>query len=223
MAGLKPPAIPEGACRSAPTSSAVTTAQLYETARALTIGGTPPSSDSSSTPACACQSWLDSPSTILILTRTSPWSSARAGVPAPVRSGTRPVRPWSATLRGSGGSIGLPAALTSGLGPAASYRTTASTRCSGDGPGRQASRTCTHTCSGHTFAHRWLAEGGQEQDLMRLAGWRSKETLARYGASAADQRARDAHRRMRPGDRYHPRLRSVFYAFTRRELRKPES
>ena len=27
----------------------------------------------------------------------------------------------------------------------------------------------------HTFAHRWLAEGGQEQDLMRLAGWRSRE------------------------------------------------
>ena len=53
----------------------------------------------------------------------------------------------------------------------------------------------------HTFAHRWLAEGGQEQDLMRLAGWRSKEMLARYGASAADQRARDAHRRMRLGDR----------------------
>jgi site-specific recombinase XerD len=25
----------------------------------------------------------------------------------------------------------------------------------------------------HTFAHRWLAGGGQENDLMRLAGWRS--------------------------------------------------
>jgi site-specific recombinase XerD len=53
----------------------------------------------------------------------------------------------------------------------------------------------------HTFAHRWLADGGQEQDLMRLAGWRSREMLARYGASAADQRAREAHRRMRLGDR----------------------
>jgi site-specific recombinase XerD len=53
----------------------------------------------------------------------------------------------------------------------------------------------------HTFAHRWLADGGQEQDLMRLAGWHSREMLARYGASAADQRAREAHRRMKLGDR----------------------
>ena len=53
----------------------------------------------------------------------------------------------------------------------------------------------------HTFAHRWLAEGGQEQDLMRLAGWRSREMLTRYGASAADERAREAHKRMGLGDR----------------------
>ncbi len=42
----------------------------------------------------------------------------------------------------------------------------------------------------HSFAHQYLASGGNEGDLMQLTGWKSRQMLNRYGASVAAERAR---------------------------------
>lgn len=54
----------------------------------------------------------------------------------------------------------------------------------------------------HWFAHNWLVQGGQESDLMALAGWQSRTMLTRYAASRAQERAREAHKRLAPGDQF---------------------
>lgn len=53
----------------------------------------------------------------------------------------------------------------------------------------------------HSYAHRHLAAGGEEGDLMRLLGWSDRSMLDRYAASTAQERALDAQKRMRLDDR----------------------
>lgn len=53
----------------------------------------------------------------------------------------------------------------------------------------------------HTWSHQFRMAGGSDSDLMYLAGWETTAMAARYGRSAAAERAREAHRAISPGDR----------------------
>ncbi len=52
----------------------------------------------------------------------------------------------------------------------------------------------------HTFTDRWLAKGGDERDLEVLMGWRDRQAAGRDAVPAAQGRAREAYRRLAPGD-----------------------
>ncbi|MDA0257041.1 MAG: tyrosine-type recombinase/integrase [Chloroflexi bacterium] len=53
----------------------------------------------------------------------------------------------------------------------------------------------------HSFAHSFLKAGGEESDLMQLAGWSSRAMVVRYGSSMREERAHAAHQRLGIGDR----------------------
>jgi integrase/recombinase XerC len=54
----------------------------------------------------------------------------------------------------------------------------------------------------HTAAHKHSLKEGTPTSLMRLMGWSSPTMVHRYGASAADYRAREEHRRLAVGDEF---------------------
>ncbi len=51
----------------------------------------------------------------------------------------------------------------------------------------------------HAFAHNWLAGGGEESDLLELAGWESAQMLKVYGRSARSARAQSNYDRVMGG------------------------
>jgi integrase len=54
----------------------------------------------------------------------------------------------------------------------------------------------------HSFGDRIKAATGSDEVVMTLGRWRDAKAMRRYGASAAQQRAREAHQRAAPGDRF---------------------
>jgi integrase/recombinase XerC len=52
----------------------------------------------------------------------------------------------------------------------------------------------------HNYAHEWKLAGGDTGDLMLVMGWASDDMPRRYGASAAEERARHAQQRMGIGE-----------------------
>ncbi len=53
----------------------------------------------------------------------------------------------------------------------------------------------------HAYAQSMLSAGMQETDLMEVAGWRSREMVARYAKSMRAERARKVARSLSPADR----------------------
>ena len=53
----------------------------------------------------------------------------------------------------------------------------------------------------HTAADFAMRSGMSEADIMKNFGWKSRQMLTRYASATAEDRAREAHRRLAPGDR----------------------
>jgi site-specific recombinase XerD len=53
----------------------------------------------------------------------------------------------------------------------------------------------------HSWAHAMKSAGASDEDVMTLGRWRDRKVMGRYGASAAQARAQETHRRLSPGDR----------------------
>jgi hypothetical protein len=69
------------------------------------------------------------------------------------------------------------------------------------GPGLPVCRPCILISCDTPSRPSWLAEGGNENELMLVAGWKSRIMIDRYTKATAVERARASHARLSPGDR----------------------
>ncbi len=168
-------------------------------ARTSSPAATQASSCCCSTPAFAAPRLPASSSTTWTRTTRSCACSMRAASSARCRPGNERCKPLTAT-HGPSSPQGRDSSLALAWAQGTAHRVGDRHHVAAARQGGRRPQPPPHQFR-HTFARQSLADGGGETDLMRLASWRSRTMLQRYGASAADARAREAHRLRSPVDR----------------------
>jgi site-specific recombinase XerD len=128
------------------------------------------------------------------------WVVGKGRRPRALPSAARPPRRWTATC-GSGRGIGWRTYPQVWGWPQRADATLGDLQVVDD-RARTAGLPAMHPHQlRHAFATSWLAEGGNQNELMLVAGWKSRTMIDRYTKATAVERARASHARLSPADR----------------------